>query len=523
MTLSARYGLAIVLGLATAPATGFAQESGAPLSAIDWLEQALREPPAPAVAPDPPPQMIEPSPVLPESHFETISVAPLTGAEPDAAGLFTAERIGLPRDFWGPTPLTEIISAINAIPGDTLPSAARLGLRLLMAEFAAPHGLTLETRGTLLLARIDKLVSLGALEQASQLIDVAPEPSAALRTRAFDIALLLGEEDRACAKMAGMISATEGQSAQIFCMARRGEWQAAWSSLQVARSLRLISAVEAGLLTRFLDEEEADYLPPPPQNITPLGWRILEALGDSVATANLPVAFAHADLRGVSGWRAQIDAAERLTRIEVLQGNRLHGLYTQRRPAASGGMWERVRAIQGLDRALANDDIGAISAELVDGWPLFAAVELESAFATIHATALADLPLTGDANDILWSALLLAQERLDRAAQIAPDTRIAEFIMALASGAPLPEINTPEMANAIRQGFQDEDLSEQAQAQMREGALGAMLLDALTQIAQAAAGDPVAATRGLQRLRAVGLEPAARQIAIELLLLERRG
>lgn len=523
MTAAMRYGLALVLGLAFGPGSGFAQGNGAPLSAIDWLEQALREPPPPAVAPEPPPRMIEPSPVLPESHFETITVAPLTGAEPDATGLFTAERIGLPREFWGPTPLTEIIAAVEALPGDTLPSAARLGLRLLMAEFAAPHGLTLETRGALLLARIDKLVSLGALEQASQLIDAAPEPSAALRARAFDISLLLGEEDRACAKMSGMISATEGQAAQIFCMARRGEWQTAWSSLQVARSLRLIDEIEAGLLMRFLDEEEADYLPPPPQNITPLGWRILEALGDPVATTNLPVAFAHADLRGVSGWRAQLDAAERLTRMEVLQANRLHGLYTQRRPAASGGMWERVRAMQALDRALVSGDIDAISAELLNGWPLFASVELESAFATIHAAALADLPLTGTASEILWSALLLAQERLDRAAQLAPDTPTARFVMALASGAPLPEIATPEMASAIRQGFQDAALSDQAQSQMQEGALGLMVLDALSQIAQAAAGDPVAATRGLQRLRAVGLDAAARQIAIELLLLERRG
>ncbi|MCC5954784.1 MAG: hypothetical protein JJU07_01690 [Natronohydrobacter sp.] len=523
MTPAARYGLALVLGLAFAPASGFAQESGAPLSAIDWLEQALNAPPPPAVAPDPPPEMIEPAPVQPESHFETISVAPLTGAEPDATGLFTAERIGLPRDFWGPTPLAEIIAAIEAFPSDTVPSATRLGLRILMAEFAAPHGLTQETRGALLLARIDKLVSLGALEQASQLIDAAPEPSAALRARAFDIALLLGEEDRACAKMSGVISATEGQAAQIFCMARRGEWQAAWASLQVARSLQLIDESEAGLLMRFLDEEEADYLPPPPQNITPLGWRILEALGDPVATTNLPVAFAHADLRGVSGWRAQIDAAERLTRMQVLQANRLYGLYTQRRPAASGGMWERVRAMQHLDRALANGDMAAIQAELLNGWPLFAAVELESAFATIHASALADLPLTGEAAEILWSVLLLAQERLDRAAQLAPDTSMAQFIMALASGAPLPEIAAPEMASAIRQGFEDTALSEQAQAQMQEGALGLMVLDALGQIAQAAAGDPLAATRGLQRLRAVGLDAAARQIAIELLLLERRG
>ena len=507
-----------------APNAGLAQQDGRPISAIDWLQEALNTPPPPAVAPDPPlPQIEAPAPVLPETHFETISVAPLGGAEPDSAGLFTAERIGLPRQFWGAAPVEDIIAAIETLPTDTLPSAGRLGLRLLMAEFAPPDGLTLQTRGALLLARIDRLIALGALEQASQLIEAAPDQTAALRSRAFEIALLLGEEDRACAKMSGQISATEGQAAQIFCMARRGDWQAAWTGLQVARRLGLIDPTEGDLLLRFLEEEEAEFTQPPPQSITPLGWRILEALGEPVPTATLPVAFAHADLRGMSGWRAQLDAAERLTRIEALQANRLFGLYTQRRPAASGGLWERVRAIQALDRALAHGDAQGVSERLPETWALFSASELESAFATIHASALADLDLTGPAADITWRMLLLAQERLDRAAALAPDTQLARFMMALAGAAPLPALDSPDMASAIAQGFQDADLPDQVQANIAQGAKGLVVLEALGLIAQAAAGDPVAATRGLQRLRAVGLEGEARQIALELLLLERRG
>ena len=505
-----------------APSSASAQTPGQPLSAIDWLEEALNAPPPPSVAPEPPPlRTAEPAPVQPPANFETITVMPLGGAEPDATGLFTADRIGLPRAFWGPTPVAEIIETIAAMPSDTLPSAARLGLRLLMAEFAPPDTLTPETRGALLRARIDRLISLGALEQASQLIDAAPEPSAALRARAFDIALLLGEEDRACAAMSGDIAVTDGQAAKIFCTARRGDWQAAWSGLQIAETLGLIDPVDAGLLARFLEEEEVEFTLPPPQTITPLGWRILEALGDPVPTASLPVAFAHADLRGVSGWRAQIDAAERLARMEVLQANRLHGLYTQRRPAASGGMWERVRAVQRLEQALAQQDTGAISQR--DAWPLFEAVELESAFASIHAEALADLTLDAEANVLVWQILLVAQERLDRAAHLAPDTELGRFVMALAASAPLPGIERPEMANAIAQGFADDSWPDSVQAQIDVGALGHVLLDALAQIAQAAAGDPHAATRGLQGLRAVGLDTAARQIAIELLLLDRRG
>ncbi len=513
---------AAVSGFALVP-SAHAQEMGAPLSAIDWLERAMSAPlPQQSTAPPPPPPddtLI----TLPAKGFEEISSAPLGRSELETTGLFTAERVGLPRGLWGPTPTSEIVAAIVSLPADTMPAAARLSLRLLMAEFAPPLQNIPETRGALLLARVDKLVELGALEQAGQLIAAAPETSAALNARAFDIALLLGEEDRACAHMSGQIAAQHSHSAQIFCMARRGDWQSAFASLQVGRALGLLDENEAALLTRFLEEEEEEGQITPPPHITPLGWRIMEALGDPVTTASLPVAYAHADLRGTSGWRSQLDAAERLTRANVLEPNRLLGLYTQRRAAASGGLWERVRIIQHLERALQQRNQIAISTALTEAWPLFAAVELEVAFAQMKGEALAKTPLSGAAAEIMWKMLLLTQENAALADELAPDTDLGRFIMALAKGAEVLPVSSASMAGAIHAAFSTSELPQQVQEQLDSGAVGLTLLGALSQIADGAAGDLHAATLGLQRLRALGLDPVARQIAIELLLLERRG
>ncbi|TVP97627.1 MAG: hypothetical protein EA338_09125 [Roseinatronobacter sp.] len=524
MTLHASIYAALGLSVALfGGGAAHAQDSGAPLSAIDWLEQAMT---APLPQPTAPPQPAEPDTtitVLPDPQFEEISTAPLGRTEQETTGLFTAERIGLPRALWGPTPPAEIIAALVNLPADTMPAAARLSLRLLMAEFAPPMQNIPETRGAVLLARVDKLVELGALQQAGQLIAAAPEQSAVLNARAFDIALLLGEEDSACAYMSGQIAASHSHSAQIFCTARRGNWQAAFGSLQASRSLGLLDDAEAALLTRFLEEEEREGQVTPPHQITPLGWRIMEALGDPVTTASLPVAYAHADLRGTAGWRSQLDAAERLTRAGVLQPNQLLGLYTQRRAAASGGLWERVRVVQRLDQAVQQGDVAAIGSALTEAWPLFAAVELEAAFAQMYADALADIPLSGSAANILWKILLLSQERLDRAAALAPDTAQGRFIMALAEGAPLPQLSNPSMAGAVHAAFEDAALPAQVQELLDNGAVGLVLLGALEQVADGAAGDLHAATLGLQRLNALGLDPVARQIAIELLLLDRRG
>ena len=497
------------------PMQGYAQQDNRPLSAIDWLDDALTlvQPVAPPADPVPLGALIP----------ENIAVTPLGVPQLDALGLFDPERIGLPRDLWAQSPTTEIIAALSTLPIDTTPTALQLGFRLLLAEFALPQQADGAEQGSVLNARLDTLLAMGALEQASTLIDASPVQTAALNKRAFDIALLLGEEDRACARMSGQVTADFGHGAQIFCLARRGEWQSAYAMLNTTRALGLLPDADANLLLRFLAEEDEDFPLPPPSEITPLGWRILEALGDPISTSALPVAFAYADLRGTSGWRAQLDAAERLTRAGVMQPNRLLGLYGQRRAAASGGVWERVQAVQALDGALTQGDSTSIGRALTTAWPLFSAVELDVALAQMFAERLSDMPLSGLARERLWTMQMLAQEPPERAAVTAPNSDRARFIMALANGGDLPSINDPAMAVAIHDAFEDTPLPETLALPMQAGAQGVVLLQGLALIAQGAAGDPLGARQGLQALRAVGLDKVARQIAIELLLIERRG
>lgn len=501
--------------MVVAPCLAQAQQDTRPLSAIGWLDEALTIPLPEAPVLDTVPTVS----LIPED----IAVTPLGAPKLDALGLFDPTRIGLPRDLWAKSTTSEVIAALATLPHDTTPTALQLGFRLLLAEFDPPEQAGILEQGSILNARLDKLIAMGALEQASTLIDASPVQTAALNKRAFDIALLLGEEDRACARMSGQVTADFGHGAQIFCLARRGEWQSAYTMLNTTRALGLLPDGDAGLLLRFLAEEDEDFPLPPPSDITPLGWRILEALGDPVPTSALPVAFAYADLRGTSGWRAQLDAAERLTRAGVMQPNRLLGLYAQRRAAASGGVWERVQAVQALDAALTQGDTMAIGRALTTAWPLFAAVELDVALSQMFADRMADLNLTGLARERLWTMLMLAQDRPDRAAALAPATDRAKLAMALATGADVPLIEQPPMAVAIHDAFGNAPLPETLALPLQSGAQGVALLQGLLLITQGAAGDPHGARQGLQVLHALGLDAVARQVAIELLLIERRG
>jgi hypothetical protein len=84
-------------------------------------------------------------------------------------------------------------------------------------------------------------------------------------------------------------------------------------------------------------------MPPPPVPVTPLDWKIYEAIGEPLPTASLPVAFAYAELAPAAGWKAQIEAAERLTRAGTIAPNVILGLYTERdpRPRAGSGTGSR--------------------------------------------------------------------------------------------------------------------------------------------------------------------------------------
>jgi hypothetical protein len=110
----------------------------------------------------------------------------------------------------------------------------QLFLTILLAEVAAP--VDAGGRGELLLVRIDKLLALGALEQAAALIDAAGSATPDLFRRSFDVALLTGAEDRACESMAGAPHLAPTVPARIFCLARSGDWDTAALTIRTSRA-----------------------------------------------------------------------------------------------------------------------------------------------------------------------------------------------------------------------------------------------------------------------------------------------
>lgn len=519
-----RINAACILVLLAGTAPLAAQEgAGGPLSAIDWLSQSIATPAAQdtggiAMAIDEPP-VTGAGAALPQP----VATTALDGPSPDAVGLILPAISGLPRDLWGAGLTGEIAERLISHQVDALPALRQLFLTILLAEVNAP--VDSGGRGDLLRVRIDKLLALGALEQAAALIEAAGATTPDMFRRSFDVALLTGAEDRACDAMAASPHLAPTVPARIFCQARQGDWDTAALTLNTSAALGQITADQATLLARFLDPDlfEGEPPPPAPSPVTPLDWKMFEAIGEPLPTEGLPVAFSYAEIGPKAGWKAQIEAAERLTRGGTLPPNVILGLYTERDPAASGGVWDRAAAFQAFERALASGDPARVDEALPEVWARMQEAELEVPFAVLFGKSLMDLPLSGEAAAIGFRVALLSPY-LDAAARRHASADVEEaFLAGLALGDLTGKIPPDSLGRAIAAAFRTPAPSTEAQTLLDGNRTGEAILVAIDNIGRGVQGDLRGVTEGLSLLRLVGLDGMARRIALELMILERRG
>ncbi len=507
-------GAGLLVALTLAPCMGSAQEQ-TPLSVIDWLgTQAPAAPVMPAALPRP----IEP-PVANSAVAPQVNVQPLSQGGPRIIGLVPARITGLPADLWAGSDVDRLTTLISKVPDLHLPAAQALLYTLLLAEAQAPGNDT-EAGNRLALARVEKLVAQGALDPALSLIEQA---GVATSPAHFDlwmqISLLSGTEDRACAVLAASPHLTRDYATEIFCDARAQRWSDASLTLGTARALGLLPEPKLALLDHFLDPDAFDVLPPlpTPRQMDPLSFRMFEAIGEPVPTGTLPRAYAVADLRDIAGWKAQLEAAERLTRAGALPDNRLLGLYTDRKAAASGGVWDRVAALQRFETALDSGSVDAVTKTLPAVWQAMREAELEVSFAALFADRLAGFDLTGNAAAIQRDIALLSPGYETAAAAITDKGFAVQIASGTVTGSPPPGA----IEAAIHAGFTTAEPRADLLDMVKQGRLGESILRVLILIHDGRSGSASALRDGIATLRALGLEDSARRAALQILLLER--
>ncbi|WP_235857758.1 hypothetical protein [Marimonas lutisalis] len=496
-------------------------EAQEPLSAIDWLSNPV--PLTTRIVPRAAPLAGEEPPVTESAVTPQVTVQTLGELSADAVGLLPANVTGLPSSLWFASETEDLVRAIHAQDTLGLPAMQSLLYTLLLAEAEPP--VDAGTDHSLLEARIEKLLQLGAVEPAHALLQRAGPETPELFSIWFDVSLLLGVEDEACAALNRKPFVSKDPAARIYCTARGGDWNAAALTLESAMALDLLEPLEASLLAQFLDPELVETSPelPPPASTSPLVFRLFEAAGRRLPTGSLPRAYAMADLNDTAGWKAELEAAERLTRTGALSENRLVDFYTARHPAASGGIWDRVEAIQRFDTAIRSGDPGAVASSLPRAWKAMQSVHLEVPFARFYAVSLIRLPITGEAGNIAKAIGLLSSEYEEQAARLDLSVPDDAFLAALASGQPPESIPDDPLARTIGAAFTQNTMPDTLVPLLEQDKLGEAILRAMALVTSGASGNFSDIEDGLRGLRALGLEDTARRASLQLMLLNQGG
>lgn len=466
--------------------------------------------------------LLEP-PVTDTARNSEIAVSPLE-SQASPVGLVPGSATGLPSDMWDASDADTLAQLIAEAPVLDSPAMQTLLYTVLLSETRPPPGK--QAAETMLLARIDRLIDLGATDPAQALVQHAGASGSKARfSRWFDATLLTGDEDRSCAVLLATPHLAPDYAARIFCSARGGDWATAALLLEAAHALELLPSETLALLDRFLSPEMFDGAPPlpTPSRPDPLNFRMFEAIGERFPTASLPRAFATADLRNVAGWKAQLEAAERLARTGALSPNRLLGIYSERLPAASGGVWDRVAALQRFETALDTANAVAIAKTLPIVWAAMQDVKLEVPFAVLFSERLAAQDMNDAASTELAYRIRLLSSGYEMAAQDPPTSgENSKYLAALAQGYPenVPAPNA--IAQAISDGFATgASLPRELEQALKNGQLGWVILEAIDLFDRGANGNLADLTNALATFRSVGLEDTARRASLQLMLLDR--
>lgn len=512
-----RFTLGLLLAIGGFSPLGVSAEAlDPPLSVIDWLDAPQPRGNLPH-ARDTQSTAREPA-VAQSGTAPPVTTRPLADGEPARIGIVPAAVTGMQPDLWLGSDVNDLADLIRDLPAGELPATNALLFTLLLTDADAPP----RDADALTRARAKKLMALGAVDPALSLIEAADgDKRQALFDLWADLALLVGTEDKVCDTLSQSPWLSNDIGLDIFCDAREGDWADAALSFGSAKALQLLPDEMLAVLDRFLNPdmfEDARPLPVP-RDISPLAFRLYETIGEPLPTRTLPRAYAVADLRDIAGWKSQLEAAERLTRAGALSDNRLLGFYTDRKAAASGGIWDRVRAIQRLDTALA-EGAEAVQEALPPAWYAMHDAGLAVSLSNLFYSQLSEIPLEGTAADVKARMGLLssAYEEVARDLPVGVPGANAALVTAVAQGEAAHNTPSDALPRAIHDAFANPQPDAQIMSLSRSGRLGEALLLTLAELDAGSQGDSRALRPALATLRALGLESTARQASLQLLL-----
>ncbi len=499
---------------------GASAQAQAPLSAIEWLTESIKDPPNFEIQSESEP-LIE---LLAQAISVKKGMAPVS---PDAIGLLSPAVTGFSADLWGDMPAPDISDLLSDFPNEGTPEAKNLFRRLLLAQAnPAPDDIQ---NGLVLMARVNRLLEIGALDAAEALIAFAPTSNAQIFQIKFNIAILSGRTRDICNTLATTPAISDDLSARVFCLARNGDWNAAAITLSLGAGIGGISAEREEMLIRFLDPKlfEGAADPPSPDPFGIMDFVLREAVFLPRPSGLMPLPYLYRDIGEHAPLRSKMEASERLVMAGSLPSNLLFAAYREGKAASSGGVWGRANSIQMLDEALEAGSADDLVTAVIAAYANFADAGLLLPLAEEYADVLSALeysPLFAKARLAVLDLLHLANVSNISWSETAILNGSRQLALAIVTHAPL--IIDPEgkaMQQSLIKGLNgpipDSPAASRLLNMLEDREPGQAILAALRILADGALADPEGVRNGLYLLVSAGQSSAARRIAVQILLL----
>ena len=504
--------------------SGLPSLAQAPLSAIDWLSDSIKDPPEFQIPPETDPLV---TPLVQDISIKK-GLAPVS---PDAIGLLSPSLTGFSAGLWGDMRAHEIADLLLHFPNEGTPEAKSVFRRVLLAQAnPAPDD---NQNGLVLQARVARLFEIGALDAAEALITLAPATNPQLFQQKFDIAILTNRTSEVCETLKSTPAISDDLSARIFCLARGGDWNAAAITLSLGSGIGAIDPAREEMLIRFLDPELFEGEPDPiaPNPLSVMDFVLRESVVLPRPAGLLPLPYLYRDIGSRAPLRAKLEASERLVMAGSLPSSLLFAAYREGKAATSGGVWGRASSVQNLDNALAGGNTANITEALSTAFTDFTDAGLLNALAEEYAETLADLTYSPKYADIRLPVLDLLHlanvSNLDWAnGAVLDDNR--QLALAIVTHAPL--IINPagsamqqSIVNGLNGPLPDSPAAARLLNLLEGNRQGQAILSSLQMLSSGALADPEGVRTGLYTLVAAGQSGAARRIAVQILLLPIGG
>ena len=475
-----------------------------PLSAIDWLSKANSKFQ----------RSILEITNLDVDKTNDIQVSTLNSSEYQAIGLLPIYVTGIPTTIWRNSSFDDLEYSFKTMPTFSYSPIQELVYSLLLAEARPP--LNEPSRYAFLEVRLDRLLNYGAVDPAIALVERASPVPERMIPQLFDISLLSSNNFPICEPVFQNTENRDLQAELIYCYARKGDWLTAHLILETEKVLGDLSDHEISLLSRYLEVDfnvDLSALLPPPDSITPLEYRLYEAIGEPIPAEYLPIQYSQSDLSGENGWRAQVIAAERLSLTGAIPENQILGIYTNHSPGASGGMWDRIKVINDLDAAL--DDKENLEKSFQDAWKVFKQTDQLTVFAKLFGLRVFEENLSPKSKKIAANLLLLTNNfKITEGYWDPSDIRFG-----LTAGDFSQVKVSDETEKIILQIFTEPSVPFLVEQKLNQGKLGEVILNALLQFELGIEGNLKDFSESLSTLNLIGLESTARRAALTHLVL----